>query len=120
MSTKSVLTDVLTNWLEKMPYVECVDCGEEFYREYGETWKVRCIPCWRRNKQRKDDAANELLETLLDLKAENMRMKESIEELEENLRFLIFAAHPDRNPGKEDQAHRATRFLLDMRSRLLN
>jgi DNA-directed RNA polymerase subunit RPC12/RpoP len=97
-----------------MPWAECIDCGDEFFREYEERWKVRCVRCWRRNKHNKNDDAYEYLATLITLRDENQRLKEQVLALEEHLRFLIFAAHPDRNPGKEDQAKKATQFLLEL------
>jgi hypothetical protein len=97
-----------------MPWAECIDCGDEFFREYEEQWKVRCVRFWRRNKHKKNDDAYEYLATLITLRDENQRLKEQVLALEEHLRFLIFAAYPDRNPGKEDQANKATQFLLGL------
>ena len=28
----------------------CTDCGAWFAREAGETWKVRCLDCWKASK----------------------------------------------------------------------
>jgi len=25
----------------------CTDCGADFYREPAETWKKRCLDCWK-------------------------------------------------------------------------
>ena len=38
----------------------CCDCGERFYRAESETWKIRCVPCFvkRKNKQATAGAEN--------------------------------------------------------------
>lgn len=30
-----------------MPYVNCDECGAEFYQEPGQEWKKLCLQCWR-------------------------------------------------------------------------
>jgi hypothetical protein len=38
--------------------------------------------------------------------------------LTDNIRFLIFATHPDRNPGQQEKALRVVQFLTEFRSGL--
>lgn len=100
-----------------MPWAECVDCGEEFWREDNEPWKRRCIDCWRETKAITDS------ETTI-LQAENQRLRQKLNSLEddlagifEHMAFLIFACHPDRNPGKAQVAHKVMVWLNNKRDR---
>lgn len=33
-----------------MTWATCCDCGAGFYREPAETWKRRCLGCWKDSK----------------------------------------------------------------------
>jgi hypothetical protein len=102
-----------------MVYARCIDCGDRFYREARETWKVRCLPCWRANKGQDLRAELESLQsTIWVLEYQNENLRQRLEELKEHLRFLIFASHPDRNPGKENEAHEAMITLLNLRDEM--
>ena len=34
-----------------MSLVRCCDCGTMFVREASETWKTRCVPCYKKSKR---------------------------------------------------------------------
>lgn len=112
-----------------MPWFECIDCGEEFWREDDERWKVRCYPCWREHKdrERRSDQVLEQVEMqrlrqeverlnrrVMALEGELETNRQVLDGLRYHLRFLLFAAHPDRN-GNDPRANDATRWLLEMR-----
>jgi len=40
-------------------YATCCDCGEDFWRGDDETWKVRCLDCWKADKAAKESARHE-------------------------------------------------------------
>jgi len=104
-----------------MPYFKCIDCGEIFWREDDERWKVRCYACWVQKKEA------ELAEQAWDgselrrLQAEVKRLYQIqtqhqaiIDGLKYHLSYIIFVAHPDRNNG-DPRANEATRWLLEVR-----
>jgi hypothetical protein len=102
-----------------MPHVDCVDCGDEFWREDDEWWKKRCYNCWLESKGEisRRPSKNELT----DLRADNLDLRKQLEclrQIKDDLAnlfqysgFLIFACHPDRVPGKEKVAHEVLVWL---------
>jgi hypothetical protein len=111
----------------------CQECGEYFYRGPDEWWKRLCLDCW---KERKNSGSNyhqeiERLEGRIEeLETENWRLRSQIpavnmfDELRNkpfrdfilsNLKFLIFACHPDRNRGSAE-ANEVTRQLLELKN----
>jgi DNA-directed RNA polymerase subunit RPC12/RpoP len=110
--------------LTAMPYFECIDCGEEFWREEDERWKVRCYDCWRHKKEaelaEREWEASELRRLQAEVKRLYQAQSESqvvLDGLRYHLTFLIFAAHPDRN-GDDPRATEATKWLLEIRNLL--
>lgn len=108
-----------------MPYAECIDCGEEFWREDEESWKRRCYDCWwkSRNRPRPRSRAGGFGVSQGDInglneKRELERLRREVEEfrsdwgkLFEHLSFLTKACHPDRNPTNQAQAHEVMVWL---------
>lgn len=104
-----------------MPYFECIDCGEEFWRENNERWKVRCYSCWRAKKEEelalKDWEESELRRLQAEVKKlyhDQARYQMLLEGLRYHLTFLIFACHPDRN-NNDPRATEVTKWLLEIR-----
>jgi hypothetical protein len=110
----------------------CDACGEYFYRAPNEHWKKFCLECWKERKNSGYQQENERLEERIEeLEAENWRLRSQMptvnmfDELRHkpladfvlsNLKFLIFACHPDRNGGSKE-AGEVTRFLLDLKEK---
>jgi hypothetical protein len=123
----------------------CVDCGNAFYREEDERWKVRCITCFKKSKRAdlipvdsnliaRAQAAEERA-AMLHEKFERQKLTIQIlqreleeqrarrydsgldRELAEQLPRLLMVAHPDRHNGSQ-AATKATQWLLDVRGRL--
>ncbi|MBK6278762.1 MAG: hypothetical protein IPF57_11805 [Gammaproteobacteria bacterium] len=98
----------------------CTDCGAWFAREAGETWKVRCLDCWKASKAAREGgtchegamcrrcyeagvaAGRSITATVLD----KVRLRE-----------LIQLAHPDKHAGSA-LAVRVTAWLNDQRRAL--
>lgn len=123
-----------------MTWVRCVDCGGVFERQSGETWKTRCINCFKKSKRaeqqpdgywlRRAEAAESLVadlriqyNTLLAefervAGLEKPRYTSSLDrELAENWRALVQLCHPDRHNGSQG-ATRVSQWLNDIRGRL--
>ncbi|WP_045211758.1 J domain-containing protein [Desulfonatronovibrio magnus] len=99
----------------------CIDCGRGFWAERGETWKVRCISCWKQQKEQKQHANSSDHESMLraliakvrDLQIENNNLRTEIgfmtangtrqsdipSKLKAKYRDLIFLCHPDKHDG---------------------
>jgi hypothetical protein len=96
-----------------MPWSECVNCGTGFWREAGESWKIRCLECWRDMKNREEQADYEDL-------ARQVRELQGfiqfiLQGISDHWSFLIIRSHPDMNNGSRE-AEACTRWLLDARS----
>jgi hypothetical protein len=96
-----------------MPYVICPDCYEEFYREDYEPWRVRCLSCYREYKKRHGGYTRPAYYNTTLMEYQKVR-----EFLTDNIRFLIFATHPDRNPGQQEKALKVVQFLTEFRSEM--
>lgn len=114
----------------------CIDCGADFYGE--ETWKVRCVPCWRKWKNRKDsttavgNASRELananrkinklefkIELLIGELVEAERTSNIETELADRMRSLLSLVHPDKHNGSR-VANDITVWLLDIKEKAAN
>jgi 2,3-bisphosphoglycerate-independent phosphoglycerate mutase len=87
-------------------YVNCA-CGEGFWREAHETWKRKCISCWRQSKPPTARAAPNTLQIIQELKERIQELEEMLEyqeEQTERLRGLYLA---------EYNSKRATVFDID-------
>jgi hypothetical protein len=101
-----------------MPYAECNQCGDDFWREDDEWWKKLCFDCWKESKSTDDPKPNSEISRLRkendDLRDENYQLrqyKEDFAKLFKYIGFLIFACHPDRVPGREQIAHEVMVWL---------
>jgi hypothetical protein len=111
----------------------CIDCGAAFYGE--ESWKVRCVPCWRKMKNRKDSTTavgnvsqelananrkiNKLefkIELLIDELIEAEQTSNIETELADRMRALISLVHPDKH-GNSQTATDVTVWLLDIKEK---
>jgi hypothetical protein len=45
-------------------------------------------------------------------------LHQRLTELKDRLRFLLFAVHPDRNPGHVEQATETTQWLLTVKENI--
>ena len=84
---------------------KCCDCGEHFYRDRDEPWKVRCLACWIECQhatftQRRPPPTDALRN-----------------ELAANMLALVLLCHPDRHGGST-LSTRITQWLLDVRNRI--
>jgi hypothetical protein len=79
----------------------CLDCGRGFSRPAGETWRVRCVPCWRKVKG---------IEPYVVLPPAQA-------ELGEHLRALLQLCHPDKHGGSA-LSNEVTAWLLRVREEL--
>lgn len=120
----------------------CVACGAAFQREEDESWKVRCITCFKKSKRAELAAADTywadraveaetMVETLrmkiaqLELTVSNLigqslrqpRHSGLDKELAEQLPRLLLVCHPDKHGGSQAST-KVTQWLLDVRGRL--
>lgn len=79
----------------------CLDCGAPALRPQGETWRVRCVPCWRESKG------------LHSAPVQGQAAAPAIEPT--MVRRLLQLCHPDKHAGSE-AAVVATQFLLSLRA----
>jgi len=107
----------------------CCDCGIEFERDPAQTWRIRCLPCWRRLKRAERAAGDPVVaelycaidardEIIAALRAENaaLRRRPAIPpRMAELLPRLVRLCHPDRHNGSR-AATEATQALLALRS----
>ena len=124
-----------------MTWVKCRDCGTHFERREDETWKVRCIGCFKKSKRAQSAADNywidrataaeskaaalesqveQQAETILHLVGQRMRQPAAgglERELAENWRALVQLAHPDKHGGSAG-ATRVSQWLNGLKGRL--
>ena len=125
-----------------MKRARCQDCGKTFLREIDETWKVRCITCFKKSKRAESEpidshwkdraAAAESLAATLQSKVAHLEITVSNligqslrqpppsridRELAEHWRSLVQLVHPDKH-GNSQAATIATQWLLSVRGRL--
>jgi hypothetical protein len=94
----------------------CKDCGEGFWVDPSETWKVRCLDCWR---ERKNSGGSPPRPWSTDHTFEVHQLRQKVWQLEGELQALraleplaaigrtvkdrwrdfIFLTHPDRHGG---------------------
>lgn len=84
----------------------CVDCGRGFHRGADETWKARCIICFKKSKR---EGSGETLRPAFD--------SALAAELRDMLPRLRQLCHPDRHDGSL-AATKASQWLNDLRERL--
>ncbi|TVQ99285.1 MAG: hypothetical protein EA399_07790 [Desulfovibrionales bacterium] len=93
-------------------YRTCIDCGRTFQAEKTESWKKRCLPCWRRWKAEQgeqEDHDGMLYAQVLDLRDECIRLRAIIADmrpwadigrtLADRARDVLFLVHPDKHGG---------------------
>lgn len=122
----------------------CCDCGDSFYRAGDEGWKIRCVPCFikRKNKESQSQPANDFwqrraqtleqqvqalecslyqerrtIEVLIQKQNSQPALSSLDKELAEHLRALLQCCHPDKHGGSES-ANKTTQWLLDVKRRL--
>ena len=119
-------------------YRTCTDCGKGFHAD--ESWKVRCIDCWRRWKNRKEQGSrNQDTDTFFQLLKAKMRIQELENEIQrldsekldrmffgngknletelvERMRTLLSLVHPDKHGGSQ-AANDVTVWLLDIKEK---
>lgn len=112
----------------------CCDCGETLYRAADESWKIRCVPCFKKHKAAQSEygfqpnrwkiQAEQLAKQVEVLQIEisllnQRRLQPSwIEsELKERLRALIQYCHPDKHGGSSG-ATQLTQWLNEVRMRI--
>jgi hypothetical protein len=120
----------------------CVDCGRAVHRDADESWKVRCIPCFKKHKRAEEahapwrvdesavwrdryleaDSQCFKLQCLVDDLRAQLAARPSLDsaladELREMLPRLRQLCHPDRHDGSV-AANRASQWLNDLRARL--
>lgn len=121
-----------------MKRARCVDCGTLFYRDENETWRKRCLPCFKKSKRvesmpvdsywldRALAAEKQVAELQCQLYSErrtvevliNGKQGSSLDrELAENWRALVQLVHPDKHGGSV-AANRITQWLNGIKGRL--
>ena len=111
-------------------YKTCPDCGKEFFAD--ETWKVRCLGCWKAQKQREGSFSSPRDKGYKDLEIERLRLAVrelqdclenarhqvtgglEVEEFKMNLRKIISLCHPDKH-GNSETATDITIWLLGLK-----
>lgn len=92
----------------------CCTCGVTFHRAPDETWKRRCLPCWRASKGRTEPEAD--IDALLDAQYKlGYAAGLAAATLDKaKMRELLQLVHPDRHGGSA-LATRVTTWLLALR-----
>lgn len=104
-----------------MPRAICAKCRQWFDRNEDESWKKLCLDCYLDKKATDNqhlstiDYLHNKLSTMSDQLAESQRL---VSLVQDNLKFLIMACHPDRNPGNVEAANLITKNLLDIKQTL--
>jgi len=110
-------------------YATCPRCGAEFYKDAP--WEKLCLACWKRqnassNLVRIDAGELEALRARVSylegqvskLFLTNIKIQQEHRALpsglDDHLKFMLFACHPDRHDG-DPRATAATRWLLEAR-----
>ena len=107
----------------------CVDCGDVFHREHDETWRVRCIGCWRA-RQPDRDVAQYLRERISELERQIRHQQRVIDDLlddavgrqcvripprvAEMIPRLVQLCHPDKHANSR-ASNQVTQELLALR-----
>lgn len=103
----------------------CENCGASFYRDTTETWKRKCLTCWKRTKSVSTstfgETSSHLRHELHEALAEAARLRRRLMQAERQsaipgdmLKRLIALAHPDKH-GNSKIATEATQWLLKQR-----
>ena len=92
--------------MAELERVICVECGEDFWREDDQAWRVRCVPCWLASKRSRPTKIDQS-QAFHDLRAE----------LGSNIKALLQLTHPDKHAGSRT-ATEVTQWLLSLRQRL--
>jgi hypothetical protein len=101
-------------------FVTCFKCGNLFRRAASQTWKRKCVPCWKVSKAQEASLLDQLKRRCADLERQLAeRTAAPATPPKTVLRFLMKAAHPDRHDGSEE-ASTALRWLLDQREQRNN
>ena len=110
-----------------MSWATCCDCGFHFDRAADESWKTRCIPCFKKFKRAESVEADsywpdraraaESLAATLKRQLEQRPVDSFGKELAENWRALVQLVHPDKHNGSQG-ATRLTQWLNDIKPRL--
>lgn len=101
----------------------CVDCGDAFFREVDETWKTRCIHCFKKMKRAEQPHCeclrlqNLVAELRAQLATRPVLDVDLMSELREMLPRLRQLCHPDRHDGSM-AATKASQWLNAIRERL--
>lgn len=116
---------------DTLAHATCEECGDPFTRAPGESWKRRCLSCWKASPAAKKAARDKLAQLtaeLAEVRAERDRLRLRVLALEldgqrakpegippEMLRRLVRLCHPDRH-GQSKAANQATAWLLAQRA----
>lgn len=93
----------------------CTDCGSRFYRQPDETWKRRCLSCWKATKAtaKPTDHAEECFRWYQRGLEEGRQAAQPPQQIQfdrDRLRQLLQLCHPDKHGGS-DLAQRVTQWL---------
>ena len=129
-----------------MTWAVCCDCGNHFERAADETWRRRCVPCYRKSKRAEPVAKTVVVDNywaeraaVAESKAAVLQLKvlhlesqvnnligQSLRqpppsridrELAGHWRSLVQLVHPDRHGGSQG-ATKMTQWLNDVKRRL--
>lgn len=108
--------------------LKCQECNSTFFAKPDEGWKTLCMRCWKKSKSIDKDRE------IATLRSEVCYWKEIAQRrgvtpqgrghtngstpliIQDNLRFMIMACHPDRNPQSfMKEATEVTKWLLSLR-----
>lgn len=111
-----------------MSYFACTACGDAFWREDSETWKVRCYSCWKARRWQQETSAdrssfdNEFSRGYAAGRAaglaEAVKVEPAVAAIDKTrLRQLLQLCHPDKHAGGE-LAGEVTVWLLELRKQV--
>ena len=93
-----------------MSIARCCDCGAPFARDADEAWKVRCLSCWVRRRNRPQGPPPRTAGAAV-------RVDPIRRELGRAVRGLLSLCHPDKHNGSQ-LSTTVTQWLLEARDRL--
>jgi hypothetical protein len=100
-----------------MPYATCQDCGKAFWRDVDETWKRRCLSCWKASKGRE----KKYLAVIAGLSERVGELEMTLEQFRDSdlapwIPKLLQLTHPDRHDNSALSTE-VTQWLLNQRTR---
>lgn len=102
--------------------VECCDCDDIFYRSVDDSWRVRCVPCWKAYKLKENPNWSKNYRSQYEYQREQRGQSSPPPpsedsrnpDLMDRLSSLIILCHPDKHNNSRASVE-ITQWLLSLR-----